>query len=227
VAFSSDSTLLAIQTQSDTRMVELSTGEELRALPGDTAGERPNRRRVVFSSDGKVMVTTTGSGLVQAWSTESWQPVQQFGAVNEEVDFALSPDGRWLALSVPSGVTLYEVASGKPVQELPPELRPARALSLSGQADVLELLVDGVLHFWHVPSQRLLAVAHLYWQLGAALLVDPNVGRFEIVGDDAKAAEANVRCVAGQLSFPLALCKHRRYQQKLLSSALGHGSGQE
>ena len=172
------------------------------------------------------MATTTGSGLVQVWSTESWQPIQQLGAMNETMDFALSPQGRWLALSMPSGVKLYDVVSARQVQELPDNFRPARGLSLSGKADVLELVVDGVVHFWHVTSQRLLAEAHLYWQLGAAFLVDPNRGRFEIVGDDAKAAEANVRCEAGELSFPLMLCKHRRYQAGLVSSALDHAPGE-
>jgi WD40 repeat protein len=93
-------------------MFELATGKRLRSLPTEAV----DRDWVMFTADGRFLVTRTRQGQLRLWSTDSWKAIAPtFGAGTGDVTaIAVSPDGRTIATgSADGGTRLWDRSTGR------------------------------------------------------------------------------------------------------------------
>jgi WD40 repeat protein len=87
------------------------TGKELPRIGGELSG---GVRRLVFSADGKHLITAGFDGYVRIWEAQSGKPSHAFKADCGTVyGLALSPDGKRVATASREGLRLWETANGQ------------------------------------------------------------------------------------------------------------------
>jgi WD40 repeat protein len=80
-------------------------------------------RRAEFSPSGKLIISLTDTGKLYVWTTGSGWKLEQTieaGGADNGLDFALSPDERWLVTwSWKSGdISVWDVAAGKQITKI-------------------------------------------------------------------------------------------------------------
>ena len=100
VAFSPDGWLASGSLDHTVRLWEVPTGNLISTLRGHTG----HVNSVVFSPDGRVLLSSSGDGTIRFWETRSCQSIctlSQAKASSSQIPFAISPDGRLLATYAP------------------------------------------------------------------------------------------------------------------------------
>lgn len=123
LAFSPDGKRLASASNDKTaRIWEVETGKVLIKLPA----QKLELRDVVFSPDGKLLVTTAGSdqngspGDLKLWDAETGKELAKLNGHNRRVNMArFSPDGKLLAsVSNDRNVNIWDVATRRRIKTL-------------------------------------------------------------------------------------------------------------
>ena len=120
VAFSPDDTQLAYSEGKTLRLLDVTTGQEIRQFEGHTTSVHS----VAFSPDGAFLAS--GSGFftadteIRLWHVASGQEIRQFKGHTQQVNsVAFSPDGTLLASgSLDSTVRLWNLATGEQIQRI-------------------------------------------------------------------------------------------------------------
>jgi WD40 repeat protein len=186
------------------RLVDLGTGKD-RTLerPKGSRDQLAFLHRLMFSRDGKTLVglgsneyPVTGrmNGLVVCWDAESGKVVWQVAEAEGQGAGALSADGRTLVTGWRLGkvATVWHLATGKKLREIPTNGAEAIGLSADGKTVVIGTYTEGaarepILEIWDLAGKT----------NGQRLSVPTNV-RFVSVRDDGRAfAAADVNGAVG------------------------------
>jgi WD40 repeat protein len=232
-AFSSDGRLLACSADpGPVEVWDTSAGHRLRRVgkpqlpPGAFAGVggfgQPWRgvnadrvRGLAFAPDGRTLATVDEAGRVRIEELASGQVRAQFtprdkaaAAPKGAIPLAFSPDGRLLAVGVPGGVGIWDVATGSELPALRGHrdlvsavaFRPDGAALLSASGDTTALLWDMVEARRQLPRPRLTdeAVAEAWAALVGKDPIAAHRHLWALAGDPAKAVpllKANLRPV--------------------------------
>ncbi len=180
VALSGDGTVAAVATsKGDVRLWDVTTAKELRIIkPGHTRG----LANLALSADGKVLVSGGGEqGAIVLWDTatgKSLHRLEEEPKKHEQVDavssrcVVFSPDGKLVAVTyvefnpekadtVPTGVKLYNVATGKETHRLSNKIngtegRTAQCLAFSSDGTKLAwATLDGTLKLFDTKTGKL------------------------------------------------------------------------
>ncbi|MFO0926609.1 MAG: WD40 repeat domain-containing protein [Gemmataceae bacterium] len=118
VRFSPDSKVLAAAgyengPNNHIYLFDVATGKELPRLHGHPSG---GVRRLLFTPDGKHLLSGGFDGVVAVWEVSTFRQVRQIKVEASTVyGLALSPDGRTLATAGRDGAKLWDVATGRPI----------------------------------------------------------------------------------------------------------------
>jgi hypothetical protein len=174
VAVSSDSTTVAIaevQRSENIHAMPLFASERIRlwnaatgkpigkAMKHPDHGGRPSLiRDLVFSPDGKTLLSAGEDGMARFWEVPSGKEVGTALPVGNPLAFwalAFSPTGRVIALNDTRHIRLWDSASGKPIDR---ELKhPREVFGIAFSADEKTLVTagfDGVTRLWDLASGR-------------------------------------------------------------------------
>jgi hypothetical protein len=92
--FSPDGKYMVTSEGTTARLLDLATGQTIRIFSGHTDGVEP----VVFSPDGKSILTGSMDGTARLWDVASGQTIKTFSGEGPEFyDVAFSPDGKYIA----------------------------------------------------------------------------------------------------------------------------------
>ena len=106
LAYSPDSTILAIASSIGTWLYDSSSGNELALLTQD--GEGVNS--IGFSHDGKTLAAACGNKLVRLWNVETRKPMHTFmGHRRDIIGVNFNPDGTTLACWSDYGMRIWDV----------------------------------------------------------------------------------------------------------------------
>jgi WD40 repeat protein/energy-coupling factor transporter ATP-binding protein EcfA2 len=116
---------------------------------------------VVFSRDGRTLVSASNDGTVRFWEVASRRPIGAPLAVGPTAVYALalSPNGRILATgSFGGAIDLWDVATRKSLGRLPSsDANPVESVAFSPDGSTLAAgRADGVVGLWGVASRRML-----------------------------------------------------------------------
>jgi WD40 repeat protein len=97
-------------------LIDVATGKDRNAF----AGHATFLQQVIFTADGKSLLTVAGEAVVRRWEAATGKESASFASPGYwDLGVALSPDGKILALYDPSGdVRLIDVAKGDDLQTL-------------------------------------------------------------------------------------------------------------
>jgi eukaryotic-like serine/threonine-protein kinase len=156
LSFSPDGRSLAASGPRETKIWNLSTGQQTRVWsPGGS---------VTFSPDGRYLASCNDSGI-SFWDAATGATVRRFSTPGGRVTF--SPDGQVLAVSAADAVKLYDQKTGREIRSLPhgngeeearrersfPEEGPDLAFSADGKMLVVATLPPRV---WDLATGQLL-----------------------------------------------------------------------
>ncbi len=112
IAFAPDGLTIALAIKSRIYIADVQTGKQLRHIDTENKG---GLRGMIFSRDGKNLVSSTGESKVVVRNVGSGQAIHTFeGREGLPQSLALSPDGNTIALgTVGHSVQLWDVVSGK------------------------------------------------------------------------------------------------------------------
>src|SRR5262249_5325313 len=148
MAFGADGTKAVIgNTAGHVEILDVATGHVRQTLPGlsraalTSAGHHAVHSPATLSRDGKLLVTSVWVGMsiaaeVQVWDLVSGREIRKLEGIKAGMIIPLSPDGTILAAPSQDAsgtglVTLWDVASGKPVRTLGPHNRPFLNMAFS------------------------------------------------------------------------------------------------
>ncbi len=106
LAYSPDSTILAVASSTGTWLYDTNSGNELALLTKNREGTNS----VGFSPDGKTLATACGNKLVRVWNVETRKLIHTFfGHRYEIIGVSYSQDGRTLASWSDHGLHIWDV----------------------------------------------------------------------------------------------------------------------
>lgn len=140
--------LAQIQTSSqpDPIVVELKTHQFVDNL----AGHHGTVMSIVFSHDGKFVLTACEDGKVRIFSVPDWKLVQTFAGHNGPVHWAeFSPDGKWVASAgEDTTVWIWSVSDGKLAQTLSESRDPVLTVAFSPDGNYVAATTEKLVLFW-------------------------------------------------------------------------------
>ena len=171
LALNPDGTALAtIEDEGDTdaRLVDLASGKTLRSFRDGKADAQPVLTLysgVVFSPDGKALVTAfmeldnaTTKSVALVWDVTTGKRRHRFESDRRRAAVTLpvfAPNGKWLAWSDASTVTLRDVTTGKVVRQLT-DGEPVASLAFSPNGKTLygKAALNGTVVAWDATSGK-------------------------------------------------------------------------
>jgi RNA polymerase sigma factor (sigma-70 family) len=157
VCFSPDGKYVAGVSGDVVVLWDTGTGKESKRWRTPNAWTGPGRlSHPRFTPDGKRLVTGEGYAQAEVWDPATGRPLALFKRVHggQLFDMALSPDGRLAALAGPSGVSLGEVATGKPVRQLNPYNGGIQALAFAPDGKTLALAYSSTVGLFPVDGGK-------------------------------------------------------------------------
>lgn len=118
IGFSADSKLLACQDAAGACSVyDVQSTKELKELPKDPPG-RYYHNGLAFSPDSKLLARISRPRTIQLWDVEKHKEVRRLDMDGITfISLSFSPDGKALAAAGAQAVQLWNVTSGRPLQE--------------------------------------------------------------------------------------------------------------
>ncbi|MFE3034071.1 helix-turn-helix domain-containing protein [Streptomyces canus] len=149
MAFTPDGrTLAVVDIEADgdqVRLLDVATGRTRRTIKQGTQ----RLSSLAFSPDGHTLTTVSGSrGSVKMWDARSGRLQDSFSVGGPVASLAFSTDARTLAASGPSGVQLWDLATGQARLTLP--TRSPEAVAFSPDGRTLAIGTDGSVGLWSV-----------------------------------------------------------------------------
>jgi len=165
LAFSPDGKVLATGCDDKTiRLWQMANGRQLHRLD---AGARPGRDpdqlrqlgttvRVLFSPDGKTLLSACEDRTMLVWDALTGKLVRQLPDRGYPVSLALSPDGKQFAVGGSSGrtmVSLLQTATGEPVSTTVGHLGGVHSLAFAPDGKTLATAAWDI-HLWDAPTGK-------------------------------------------------------------------------
>jgi WD40 repeat protein len=178
VSFAPDGTLWATDGESGIQQWDLAAKPQPKmvtrlVLPGATRGG-PIANVMALTSDGTLAYTGDRAGQIQEWNLRTKMPGRAFQAPGWVQDLAVSPDGKYLAATGPSGkIRLFALSENKPPTDLDLFGAGGNGLAFAPNQPILVSTEgDGNIRFWHRETGQ---------PVGAPLRVpgDPRPVRFQ------------------------------------------------
>jgi RNA polymerase sigma factor (sigma-70 family) len=164
LTFSPDGKILAASgnDKKSIRLVEVATGKSLHLI--ELKGKREQIWSLLFTRDGKRLISTHEDGYVRFWDAATGAKLSQFRAHDCAVGrVALAPGGQTLATTAWSyvggdySVRLWETATGKPLVRHPGPRAGIRFLEFSPDSRrVATASHDGAIHLFEATTGKLL-----------------------------------------------------------------------
>ncbi|MDX6695082.1 MAG: hypothetical protein QOF02_2685 [Blastocatellia bacterium] len=122
---SPDRKMKASVSERQVKLVDATTGQELRTLTGHTASVF----EVVFSPDGKRVASASDDGQVKIWNAASGEEQLTFGpGATSAYHLSFSPDGKTIITTEANGRTkTWDAATGKLLNTIEPQPAPAQS----------------------------------------------------------------------------------------------------
>jgi RNA polymerase sigma factor (sigma-70 family) len=113
---------------------------------------------VIFTPDGKQLITAADDGMVRFWSLPGGQENLSFRAADHRVaPLALSPDGKTLATADEKAVHLWEARSGRELRQIPcaADAQTPAPLVFSADGAILAAVTkDGSIHLYQAATGK-------------------------------------------------------------------------
>jgi tRNA A-37 threonylcarbamoyl transferase component Bud32 len=143
---------------------ELAKGERLKSFTLRELGGTRLAKAIALSSNGGILVTVTGDGVVtvwNVWSHPTWSVLRVVRVDGPVESLALAPDGKYLAASLLGSheVRLWDTTDGRPLTSLKCDGGPIEMLAFSTHGNTLvsaERGRPGRVKLWEIPSWRLI-----------------------------------------------------------------------
>lgn len=149
VAFSPDSTLLAVTGVQKTTLWNIPTRQSV-ILKGDLAFVNS----ALFLPDGKTLVTTGNDGTLRFWDLAAQNTLKALSARAPVLSMAISPNGATLATgSVDNTIRLWDTAERREISQLKGHKSDVRCLAFSTDGTVLaSASKDGTVKLWDLAA---------------------------------------------------------------------------
>jgi WD40 repeat protein len=195
LAFSPDGERLATAGEDAARVWDSASGQQLLVLTGHEDAIRTGSIHpggvigVLFTPDGKRLVTAGADGTARLWDAESGQPLRVISGHTNEIYIALSPDGtRLLTAGYDGFVKLWDISpepeTNEPLVIINHE-QPARAAAFGPDGTrVAAASQDGAARVWDAVSGRRLLTLAGHTGLVDDLAFAPDGARLVTVGED-------------------------------------------
>jgi WD40 repeat protein len=153
LAFSADGTCLATVSGSIARLCSAENGRQLLELPRH--GIRINS--VLFSSDGKQLITAANDQLIRVWDRASGGLVRVIrGNTAPVISVALSPDDKWLVtMGLDCSVKLWDATHDQEARSLVLPRENIASIAFVPGSDQLAVCTNKGLHTWDLTDGKL------------------------------------------------------------------------
>ncbi len=113
-----------------------------------------NANRVLFSNEGKTVISGGDDFEINIWDVASAKPQQQFYAAKRINDMAISSDGRYLALALSESIQVWDLTTKTPVNEITGTdyevFKPFTFVAfMPNEGNLLTASADGYIHVWN------------------------------------------------------------------------------
>jgi len=152
-------------------------------LAHTVVGHTDSINRVVYSRDGRLLLTASWDGSAKLWNTDSHDVLATFHLPPHCLDAAFSPDNRVLAVSSEDNAVLYDVASKSCLYTLRGHQNTAARLAFSPDGSLLATgSHDRTIRLWDTKQGRVQQVIPAHRNKITAITFSPD-GRTVVSGD--------------------------------------------
>lgn len=157
LAFSPDGTLLAavdyipgkIMQRTSVRIVDVTTGQEVRRLSEPTNDGASDFHDLAFSPDGKTLITSSSEPFLRVWDSWTGREIHRFPlGVRSTSGFVFSPDRTRLALTDYRSITLLDPTTGRSLLPFAGHKDGIRAIALTSDNRTIVTVGGDSLWVW-------------------------------------------------------------------------------
>ena len=166
----------------------------------------PDPRDAAFTPDGAGVAVADARGLLLLGrpAAAAPSPVTRIGVPSQVLALAVARTGLIATAEGDRAITL-RTAEGKPMQRFRAPDAAVRGVAFLGTGLVVAAFSDGAARVFHAPATEAAAVLRPAPGLRASFVLSGG-DLLDVVGPDAAAARAAVRCRLGHALYPLEVC---------------------